>query len=324
MVPTVDQGELLVVWRFTEEQRLMKPVEAIADYGDLCGECPTWSPRDQVLYWSDISGRKLYRYAWPAGTHEVHHEGVEVSGIANHASGGLVIVNSEGIWLWQADGKLHLVVDTVEGRKCALNDCIADPEGRLITGSCFFDPNSDDYDLGFLLRVEKDGTAQIVDEGIHLANGLGFSPDCSILYFADSAARIIYAYDYRKDDGAIRNRRVFARIPGDQGIPDGLTVDAEGFVWSAQWFGGCIVRYDPDGTEQQRIVIPASQSSSLTFGGQDLTDIFVTSASLLDALSLAPTNYRSDGGAVGGPLFHLNLGICGKPDYEARLQVDLT
>lgn len=152
----------------------MKPVEAIADYGDLCGECPTWSPRDQVLYWSDISGRKLYRYAWPARTHEVHHEGVEVSGIANHASGGLVIVNSEGIWLWKADGKLHLVVDTVEGRKCALNDCIADPEGRLFTGSCFFDPNSDDYDLGFLLRVEKDGTAQIVDEGIHLANGLGF------------------------------------------------------------------------------------------------------------------------------------------------------
>lgn len=298
---------------------MMQPVEAIADYGDLCGECPTWSSRDQVLYWSDISGRKLYRCTWPARTHAVHHEGLEVSGIALHASGGLVIVNSEGVWLRNADGKPHLVVDVVDGRRCALNDCIADPEGRLFTGSCFFDPNRDDYDLGFLMRVDNDGAAQIVDDGIHLANGLGFSPDGSTLYFTDSAARILYAYDYRRVDGAIRNRRVFAKIPNDQGIPDGLTVDAEGFVWSAQWFGGCIVRYDPEGKEQQRIAIPASQTSSLAFGGPDLTDIFVTSASLLDALSLAPSTYRSDRGMVGGRLFHLNPGIPGKPDYEAKL-----
>ncbi len=298
----------------------MNTVEAIADYGDLCGECPTWSPRDQVLYWSDISGHKLYRCTWPSRTFELHHDGLEVSGIALHAAGGLVIVNSKGVWLWNGDGKLLRVVDTVEGRRCALNDCIADPEGRLFTGSCFFDPNSSEYELGFLVRVEKDGSAQIVDEGIHLANGLGFSPDCSTLYFADSAARVIYTYDYRRTDGSIRNRRIFAKISPDQGLPDGLSVDAEGFVWSAQWFGGCVVRYDPDGKEQRRIAIPASQTSSLTFGGPEFTDIFVTSASLLDGLSLAPSRYRPEGSVAGGPLFHLNLGICGKPEYEAKLQ----
>src|SRR5262249_21148072 len=124
----------------------------------------------------------------------------------------------------------------------------------------------------------------------------------------------------RISDGSLRNRRTFVRIPGDQGVPDGLTVDAEGFVWSAQWFGGCIVRYDPDGRVQQTIAIPASQTSSLTFGGPDLDDIFVTSAGMPDALSLAPPGYATGTMPAGGQLFHLNLGIRGKPEFEANIR----
>lgn len=298
----------------------MNPVVAIADRGDLCGECPLWRPRERALYWSDITGRKFNRYSWMDGRHEVVRDDFEVSGLAPHASGGFVLVNSQGVWLWDWNHEPILVTDTVDGRKCSLNDCIADPQGRLFTGSCFFDPNREDYELGFLVRVDEDGSAHIVDDGIRLANGLGFSPDGSTLYFTDSADRVIYAYDYRASDGTVRNRRVFVRVPGDQGLPDGLTVDAEGFVWSARWFGGCIVRYDPDGRVQQTVAIPAAQTSSLAFGGTDLEDIFVTSAGLPDALPLAPPGYSFRSTPVGGQLFHVNLGIRGKPEFEANIR----
>lgn len=295
-------------------------IEIVADRGDLCGECPLWSPHEEALYWTDITGRKVNRYSWNTRRHEVVHPGLEVSGLALHNLGGFVVVNSEGVWLWNPGCEPHPVASLAEGRKCSLNDCIADPRGRLFAGSCFFDPSRDDYELGFLARFDEDGSARIVDEGIRLANGLGFSPDCSTLYFTDSAERVIYAYDYRDSDGSLRNRREFVRVPREEGIPDGLTVDAEGFVWSAHWFGGCIVRYDLDGHVQRTVKIPAAQTSSLAFGGRDLDDIFVTSAGLPDALSLAPPRYSARDGQSGGQLFRLNLRICGKPEYEAAIR----
>lgn len=158
-----------------------------------------------------------------------------------------------------------------------------------------------------------------MEEGIGLSNGLGFSPDCGTLYYTDSVARIIYSYDYHRADGSVRNRREFIRLSTTEGIPDGMTVDSEGFVWSAHWFGGCIVRYDPDGKEQRRIHLPATQTSSLTFGGPDLTDIFVTSAHLTDALSLAPALYRPESSNRGGQMYRMNLGIRGKEEYKAKI-----
>ncbi len=189
------------------------------------------------------------------------------------------MVNSGGFWLWELGGSPRLIAAEAEGKRCVLNDCIADPEGRVFSGSCFYDADRPDYELGCLFRLDQDGSVHVVDEGFRISNGLGFSPDERTLYFTDSAARVIYAYDYSRKDGALRHRRVFAEVPVEEGLPDGLTVDAEGFVWSARWFGGCVVRYDPDGKVERRIAIPAMQTSSLAFGGPDLTDIFVTSAS---------------------------------------------
>ena len=97
-------------------------------------------------------------------------------------------------------------------------------------------------------------------------------------------------------------------------------MDAEGFVWSARWFGGCIVRYDPDGKLERRVEIPARQTSSLAFGGPDLTDIFVTSAASPEPLELAPVGYRPENVYSGGKLFHLNLGIPGRNEYRARIE----
>lgn len=278
-----------------------------------------WSQGDQVLYWADIGRKRVYSCAWPARRHKLLHEGFEVTGLVCHESGGFVVVNSGGVWLWDGEKDRHLIAEEGDGHKCVLNDCVADPGGRVFSGSCFYDPNRDDYPFGCLFRINTDASVQVVDDGIQLSNGLAFSPDDRTLYFADSAARLIYAYDYRQSDGSVSNRRIFVHVPAEEGIPDGLAVDSQGFVWSAQWFGGCIVRYDPDGSVERRVLIPASQTSSLAFGGPDLTDIFVTSASLTDALPLAPHGYDPQVGYVGGKLFHLNLGISGKGEHLARI-----
>jgi sugar lactone lactonase YvrE len=299
----------------------MAQVEIIADYGDLCGESPLWHDREQTLYWGDINGKRLYRCVYPDLRHEIVHQGFEVGGIAVHESGDLLVVNSSGVWSWNVNENPKLLLDSVENKKCALNDCIVDVEGRLFSGSCFFDPNNDDYERGCLFCFDTNGVGRVVDEGILLANGLGFSPDDSTLYFADSAARTIYAYDYRRSDGSLRNRRRFATVPSDEGLPDGLTVDAEGFVWSAQWFGGCVVRYDPDGRVQQRVRVPVAQSSSLAFGGPDLTDIFITSAAMDDALILAPAGYSTGKQKAGGPLYRVNLDIPGRLEHRGRIGI---
>jgi len=297
----------------------MAAPEIVADYGDLCGEGPLWNCAEQALYWTDIAGRRFYRCSWPDRRHEIVHQGFEVAGFAFNASGGFVVVNSSGIWLWDGAAERTLIADTADGHRCALNDCIADPSGRLFTGSLFWAPDRTDYERGCLFRVETDGSVAVVDEGFGLSNGLGFSPDNRILYFTDSAERIIYAYDYRQQDGSLRNRRVFVRVPRDQGAPDGLTVDAEGLVWSAQWFGACVVRYDPDGREERRISTPAAQTSSVAFGGPELTDLFITSAAFSDALPLAPPGYSTENRNIGGQLYHLNAGIPGKPEHLARI-----
>ena len=159
----------------------------------------------------------------------------------------------------------------------------------------------------------------MLDTGFGLANGMGFSTNGKTLYATDSAARRIYAYDYDPDLGSVSNRRLFVQVPSLEGLPDGLTVDAADHVWSAQWFGGCVCRYDPAGAIERRVAIPAKQTSSLTFGGPDLTDIFVTSAAVSDALSLAPPGYRPIGN-IGGQLLHFNIGIPGRPEHRCRLQ----
>jgi len=295
----------------------MAEIRIVADYGDLCGEGPLWDETAGILYWIDATGQKFYRYRPSLSYHELLHEGVEIYGFALNGAGGFVITNTAGIWLWDGNSELILIASEVEGHKCQMNDCIADPEGRLFAGSFYYDPSCS-YPLGHLMRIDPDRTIQVVDEGVHLANGLGFSPDEKTLYFTDTVARTIYAYDYQRATGQVKNRRVFVKVSEQEGIPDGLTVDAEGFVWSAQWYGGCIVRYDPEGKQERRIQIPAKQVSSLTFGGESLSDLFITSAGKSEPMPVMPPGYDPSTGPMGGQLFQIKFDIQGKAEYRVK------
>ncbi len=296
----------------------MPQLTVVADYQNLCGECPVWNPAEGTVEWTDCVGLKFFRLNWASRQHSLVKDGLAINGFRRNRRGGVVITNNEGIWLWSGDDALTPVATEVEGCKCQMNDCTADTRGRLLAGSYFYNPGAD-YELGKLVRVDTDGKASVLDDGFHLANGLGFSPDGKTLYFADSAARRIYAYDYEISTGSARNRRILVPVPKEEGIPDGLAVDREGFVWSAQWYGSCIVRYDPDGKVERRVRIPAKQVSSLTFGGPELTDIFVTSAGQSEIMPIMPPGYDPKSGNFGGALYHLNLGIAGQQPSVADL-----
>lgn len=298
----------------------MEQLKVLADYGDLCGEGPVWDPDKDTLYWTDCAGQKFYRYHQPSGKHEIVKQGLEINGYAQNRAGGFIVANNSGVWVWDGGENLKLIADRADGAKCQMNDAIADPQGRFFAGSWFYDPNKI-YELGKLFRVDTDGTTEVVDEGFHLSNGLAFSPDEETMYFTDSVARRIYAYDYDRATGNVRNRRVLVQVPRHEGLPDGLTVDAEGFLWSAQWYGNCVVRYDPEGKVERRIQTPAKQTSSVAFGGKDLTDIFITSASRSEPMPVMPEGYDPNFGYFGGRLYHINLGIRGKADFKANIKL---
>lgn len=294
-------------------------MEVIANDGNLCGEGPHWDEREQALYWTDIDGSCFYRFLWRENRYERLHQGFTVNGFCLQDDGGFLTTSSEGAWLWRPGQQPFLLASEAEGQECRLNDCLADPEGRVYSGSYHLNEKGES-DPSFLFRIDTDGSVHIADDGIRFSNGLAFSPDCSTLYFTDMAARLIYAYDWRRSDGALRNRRVFVRIDRAEGMPDGLTVDAEGFLWCAHWFGGCVTRYDPDGRRERRVETPAAQTSSLVFGGPALDEIYVTSAAMSNCLMLAPQGYDPAKVFTGGPLYRFRAGIQGKLKFRSRVR----
>jgi sugar lactone lactonase YvrE len=295
-------------------------VSILADDGNLCGEAPLWDATRQTLYWTDIVGCKFYALDLHSRRKRVLLENFEVCGCAFDGCNGFTLANSSGVWIWRPPADPVLIASEFAGMKLKINDCIADPEGRLLAGSAFYTP-AESYPLGKLFCIHPNGKVQILDEGFHLANGLGFSPDGRTLYFTDSIQRTIYSYLYDPLEGRVGDRRMFVRVDKSSGIPDGLTVDAEGYVWSAEWYGGCICRYDPDGKLERRIALPAKQTSSLAFGGPDLTDIFVTSAAQPEPMPIMPPGYDPYLGCIGGALYHLNFGIAGCVEYRTRFHV---
>jgi len=291
----------------------------VAAADDLCGECPVWDTHSRSLFWTDCVGLRFRRLDGDSGRFETLRSGIEIYGFRRNRPGGFLVTNTSGVWTWDGRGDLIPVAQEAGGARLQLNDCTADSLGRLITASFFYDP-AGNYPPGRLLRVDGDGRVTVLDEGFHLSNGLALSPDERTLYFADSATRQIWAYDYDIRSGTAANRRLFVQVPATEGIPDGLTVDSEGFVWSAQWYGGCVVRYDPEGREECRLAVPAKQTSSVTFGGPDLMDLFITTAGKSEAMPLMPPGYDPDTGPFGGPLYRVATDIRGQAPHMADIR----
>lgn len=291
----------------------MKP-ELIADYGCVTGEGPLWHPLERKLYWCDIPQGRLFRYDPASGAHEMCFEYPEaIGGFTVQADGALLLFMARGaIAIWR-EGELETIVEEIpEERDSRFNDVIADPAGRVFCGTM-----STRERLGKLYRLDPNGSLRAVVDGVGTSNGMGFTPrmgtsDRRQMYYTDSRAREIYLFDYDQSTGDLSNRCVFLDLTGEQGVPDGMTVDAAGNVWSARWDGGCLVQYDPRGVELQRIAFPAKKVSSAIFGGPDYTDLYVTTAF---------GHQKETDGWGAGALFRLQNAGQGVPEFYSRIAV---
>ncbi|MGD2174516.1 MAG: SMP-30/gluconolactonase/LRE family protein [Candidatus Brocadiaceae bacterium] len=283
--------------------------EVVADYACRTGEGPLWHPDERRLYWVDIPTGRMFRYAPATGEHEQCYGGPPVGGFTIQRDGTLLLFMAGGAVAAWHDGELQYVIEEIpEERESRFNDVIADPAGRVFCGTM---PTPDQG--GRLYRLDTDGSVTKLLEGVACSNGMGFTPDLRGMYYTDSGPREICLFDYDAESGTLANRRLFVRTPEGEGVPDGLTVDAEGGVWSARWGGGCVVRYAPDGSEERRVRLPVPKVSCPTFGGEDYAEMYVTSAG----------GDRKDGeGEHAGALFRLRTGVRGVPEHRSAVGLD--
>jgi xylono-1,5-lactonase len=172
--------------------------------------------------------------------------------------------------------ELEFYCDPEQGRDAIIyNDIKVDRWGRLWVGTSHA---REQEPRGALWCVKDRKTFALADAGFAISNGPAFSPDGSKMYFNDSLGRKTYAYDIAPDDMRACNRRVVREYAEGEGLPDGLGVDAHGNLWSAQWGGAAVLHMTPDGAPLQRIDVPAYNVTTLCWGGDDLTEMLITTA----------------------------------------------
>lgn len=290
----------------------MEEPTLIADTHNHTGEGPLWHPMEKRLYWVDIPNGRLFRYDLETDAHELCYETTVIGGVTVQRNGSLLLFEDGGtVEVWN-DGETETVVDSIpEERDSRFNDVIADPKGRVFCGTM---PTDDR--LGKLYRLDPDGTITRVLDGVDIPNGMGFTPDRTGFYFVETEAEKLYRFRYDADTGAISNREVVVDAADERGNPDGMTVDRDGYVWTAYWNGGCLVRYTPDGVEDRRIDVPARKVSSVTFAGDDYEDAYVTTAL---GPGEGPPGSRETEGEGAGALFRISPDVGGVPEFHSDI-----
>jgi sugar lactone lactonase YvrE len=286
-------------------------VACALDAGALLGEGALWDAALQCLYWVDIKGRAVHRFE-PARAHDTRWAVAEdVGSLAVRARGGLVLALRSGFHFFDpATGRTTPVVDPEPERaENRFNDGKTDRQGRFWAGS-MHDPEI--RPTGGLYRLDADLSCRRMADGLVISNALCWSPDGRTMYHADTARRIVWAWDSDPASGDIAGRRTFVEIAAAAGAPDGATVDAEGFVWLAHWGGWRLSRFDPAGRLERTVRLPVQQPTCPAFGGPALDVLYVTSASI--GLSAAERARQPWAGAI----LALDPGVRGLPETPFR------
>ena len=281
----------------------MTDIHPLLEQRDMLGEGPVWCPVEQALYWVDIRKPAVYRY---------HPEDRRLSSwtmpnlvgsLALRRDGGLLVALAERLAFFEpATGAVETVAPLPAGLRC--NDGKCDRRGRFWVGTMH---DAEREPLGALYRLDGDRRLSELATGLVIPNALAWSPDDRVMYHADSFHHTIFAYAFDAAGGGLGERRVFATLRPGIG-PDGATVDAEGFLWNAEYGAGRLVRYAPDGRIDRTVALPVSQPTSCAFGGAKLDVLYITSSRQrmsADAIAREP---------LAGGLFALDVGVRGLPE----------
>jgi sugar lactone lactonase YvrE len=285
----------------------MSSIECVWAANALLGEAPFWSVEEGVLHWVDIDGKMVFRYRPEKAGKETFAQDHEIGCIVPRRNGGFVAGLESGLAF--LDSNLNKVEFFASPERdlpgTRFNDGKCDRRGRFWVASA---DRNEAEPLGALYCADGSGRVNRVLSGVIIGNGLGWSPDNRTMYFTDSGYNTIYAFDYDIETGVARNRRIFVEVDEKVGMPDGLTVDADGFVWSAHWGGWRITRYDPAGRIDRVVEMPVPNVTSLAFGGGNLNQLYITTARLgmsARAIFEAP---------LSGGLFVIEPDVAGLPE----------
>jgi sugar lactone lactonase YvrE len=284
-------------------------VELILDAHARVAEGPVWDDANGTLVWVDIMSNAVHRYDPATGQNRTLDVGQPVgAAVPRRDRQGLVLALQNGFGMLDEDSGQVQMVAAVEADvpTSRMNDGKCDPGGRFWAGTMPFSPAPGSA-AGALYRLDPDLRVNRMLSGVTLSNGLGWSPEGRQMYYVDSMTQGLDVFDYAPEDGSLSNRRRLISIRPEEGLPDGMTVDAEGGLWLALHGSGSIRRYTPDGNVDRVVRVPPSMVTCCAFGGPDLTDLYITTMSL----GLSDAERRAQ--PLAGALFRSRPGIRGLP-----------
>lgn len=291
--------------------------ELVADAHCQIAEGPVWHPDEQCLYWTDTPAGRVYRFNPEDAKFELVYQGESVGGMTVQSDGSMLLLGARGTVRSWRDGQVtdDVLLQIPEERNTRFNDVIADPSGRVIGGTMAErDASGVIVRYGQLYRLESGGEVHTLFGGLGSPNGMGFTEDQRHMYLTESAVGIqtIFRFEYDGASGTLSNRTMFHQtaLDGRAGRPDGLTVDVDDCIWSARWDGAAVVRLDPEGNECERYTLPVAKVTSLTFGGPDYTDLYITTAT---------AQHPDEVGLGAGGLFRLQTGARGRAEFRSRV-----
>ena len=285
----------------------MNDVELLVDAKAITGEGPIWDDAQQKLLWVDIEGQVLYVYDPADGSNRRYDVGQIVGTVVPRYAHEVMLAVYDGFASYNLDTQQLQLIANPEADKPnnRFNDGKCDPAGRFWAGTMAFTNQTNEGAL-YCLDTDFSVNKKIGDVGI--SNGITWSLDHKTMYYIDSIARNVRAYDYDIDTGTICNEKILIEVPAEMGIPDGMTIDEAGMLWIAQFHGSRVCRWNPHtGDILQTIRLPASCITACAFGGKELDTLYITSAALAPGIPDEP---------LAGGLFAVKPGVRGVPSFR--------
>lgn len=279
-------------------------IELVCDCRCELGENPRWDAARGVLLWTDIPRGRVLELDARSAAWRVAHEGDPIGGFTIERDGSLLLFGVDRIDRLAVGGVRATLVRGIDPEMERFNDAIADPEGRAFAGS----KGAGGSPAGGLFRIDRDRRVEKLFAGTAIANGMAFSPDLRHFYWTDTSARTIERFAYDRETGALSGRTRLVTVPSDEGVPDGLAIDAEGALWSARYGGSSVVRHDPDGRVIDVIRLPVANVTAVAFGGDALDELYITTA----------TDDGSTSKGEGG-LYRCRPAVRGRVDFRSAI-----
>ena len=258
----------------------MKTVQAenIAALGLECGEAPVWVPEEDCFYFVDTERRTLYSYSIQTGEIVMYPVPFQFQCLAKRKKRGWVGTVVRGVASWDPEeGSCRFIGNPEAGSSSMLvNDGTVTPEGDFVFGT--YDVQNLSEPRGNLFLMDDNFTTRLIEPGFAVPNGMAFGPDGRSFYISEQFASRVLRFDWDPKAKQLANREVFVEFSEEQGMPDGLIIDDEGFIWVAHWQGWRVTRFDPEGTIDLEIPLPVTTATCMVFGGKNLDELYITTA----------------------------------------------